>query len=149
MKNPVSPRISPDLRQRLDAFGAAASLVCAAHCIILPLLLAVLPATTLSSLESPAFDRGFVVFAALFGAIVIGSGVARGQWRRVVALYALGVASLALGAFVWHSYPLHAMVLGLGGAAVAGAHLLNRHAIQRHGDTSINLWAVVFRRLPA
>lgn len=138
-----------DWRQRLDAFGAAASMVCAAHCVLVPVLLAVLPFTALSNLESPSFDRGFVVFAALFGAIVIGSGLARGSWRRIVALYAFGVLSLALGAFVWHSFPLHAIVLGLGGASVAAAHLINRHAIKRHGEAAVNVWSHLARRAPA
>ncbi len=149
MKNTANSNFRSGLRERLDAFGAAASMVCAAHCVLVPVLIAALPSTVLSRLESPGFDQGFVVFAALFGAIVIGSGVARALWRRIAAMYAFGVISLALGAFVWHSFPMHAIVLALGGAAVAGAHLLNRHAIKRHGAATINLWALLSRRLAA
>lgn len=133
---------------RLDWLGAAASFVCALHCALLPLAVALLPWAGLESFDSPAFDRAFAVFAIAFGLLVIGTAACR-QWLRIVAsLYVLGVVLLAAGLApigAWH----HA-VLALGGAAIAAAHLVNRHGIRHDGCRPVNLWAAAFasRRTP-
>lgn len=133
---------------RLDWLGAAASFVCALHCALLPLAVAMLPWAGLESFDSPAFDRAFAVFAIAFGLLVIGTA-ACAQWLRIVgSLYASGVVLLAAGLApigAWH----HA-VLALGGAGIAAAHLVNRHGIRHHGCRPVNLWATAFAaRRPA
>lgn len=109
----------------LDLFGAAASLVCALHCLALPLLLAFAPVLG-ERLHSHAFDLGFAAFALGFGGFVLGRAWIR--HRDPTPLRWFGLASLLLiaGVTVLHDVPGHTLVLGAGGLALALAHLRNR-----------------------
>jgi hypothetical protein len=53
----------------LDRLGAAGSLLCALHCALLPLAIAVLPALGIALWSSEAFEIGFVIFATLHGVV--------------------------------------------------------------------------------
>jgi MerC mercury resistance protein len=128
------------LLPRLDALGATASFLCAVHCALLPLLIAAMPYAGFDVFENAAFDRGFVVFATLFGAVVIGSGLCRHRLGLVTALYLLGVTALIVGAFVLGEVPQHALLLATGGGLIAAAHLVNRHAVKHHQCQPLNLW---------
>jgi hypothetical protein len=127
---------------RLDMLGAAASFVCAAHCVLLPIAVSSLPYAGLESFDSPAFDRAFALFAVLFGLLVIGTGACRQRLRIVGSLFGAGVVLLATGLAPIGT--LHHVALALGGAAIAAAHLTNRHGIRHHGCRPVNLWAAAF-----
>jgi hypothetical protein len=125
---------------RLDAIGAIASTLCAAHCVLLPLAVALMPLAGWQSLESTAFDIGFVVFATLFGAIVLGAGSCRHLLRWIVPMYGIAVALLVGGLLVGHQRWLHAALLAAGGALMALTHLVNRHALRHHGCVPLRLF---------
>ncbi|HET7844517.1 MAG TPA: MerC domain-containing protein [Xanthomonadales bacterium] len=130
---------------RLDMLGAAASFICAVHCIALPIAVAALPYAGLESFDSPAFDRAFAAFAIAFGLLVIGTAACEQRLRTVGSLYVAGVLLLAVGVApigAWHH-----LVLALGGTAIAAAHLVNRHWIRHHGCRPVNLWASAFASL--
>ena len=116
-------------RSLLDRFGAAGSLLCAAHCALLPLAIALLPPLGLaSSLGSQGFELGFVAFATLLGLFSAVWGYRR--HRAVHALSLLVPGLITLWAVVLYQ-PLHAMVLPhailmtFGGTLVGLAHLAN------------------------
>ena len=123
----------PAPSSRLDRLGAAGSLICAAHCALWPLLLALIPALGLTFLASPMFERGFVVFAGVLATLSLLPGYRR--HRSAVALLILlpGLAGVSLGAFgsTQHSDWSHALLMSLGGVLIAAAHLVNLTLLRR------------------
>ena len=60
--------MSPRQRHRLlDHLGATGSLLCAAHCALLPVLIALLPSLGLGAALGDRFEEAFVLFATLVG----------------------------------------------------------------------------------
>lgn len=125
---------------RLDALGALASGLCAAHCVLLPLAIALMPYAGWQALESTAFDIGFVAFATLFGAVVLGAGTCRHLVGWIAPMYVVAVTMLVLGLVLGHQRWLHGALLAGGGALMALAHLVNRHALRHHGCVPLRLY---------
>jgi hypothetical protein len=112
---------------RADRVGFAASFLCALHCALLPLVLAVLPTVGLSVGGWVDIDQGVTVFATLLGVTTLALGFRRHRAFRAWALLVPGLALVWLGAFSpLHDHgPGHAALMTLGGLTVAGAHFLN------------------------
>lgn len=112
---------------RADRIGFAASFLCALHCALLPLALALAPTLGLSVGGWVDIDQGVTVFATLLGVTTLAIGFRRHRAFRAWALLAPGLALVWLGAFTpLHDHGLgHAVLMTLGGLMIAGAHLLN------------------------
>ncbi|HST44992.1 MAG TPA: MerC domain-containing protein [Luteimonas sp.] len=113
--------------RRADRVGFAASLLCAVHCALLPLALALLPAFGLGLGGWIDLDQAFVVFASLLGATTLSLGYRRHRAFRAWALLLPGLALVWAGAFSHlhdHSI-LHAVVMTVGGLMLAAAHVVN------------------------
>lgn len=145
MSSMISSATRSRVPMRLDAVGAVASFVCALHCALLAVVAAALPYAGFEQFQSHAFDRGFAMFATLFGLVVIGTGACRQRLSSVLPLFATGVALLFTGAFAAIESAWHPVLLALGGIAVASAHAVNRHAITHHGCEPVNLWGLFLR----
>ena len=117
---------SSTLRQA-DRLGFAASFLCAIHCALVPILLALLPAFGLNVGGWIDIDQAFVVFATLLGATTLTLGYRRHRAFRAWALLLPGLGLVWTGSFtVLHNHGIaHAVVMTLGGLMLAGAHLLN------------------------
>lgn len=128
-----SPAQASSAAHRLDRLGAAGSLICAAHCALWPLLLALIPALGLSFLASPLFERGFVIFAGTLATLSLLPGYRR--HRSPVALLILlpGLVGVSIGAFgsSLHSDWTHALLMSLGGMLIAAAHVTNLTLLRR------------------
>lgn len=116
-------------RHRLiDRFGAVGSLVCAAHCALLPLLIAALPSLGLAAWVGDGFERVFVVFATLLGLFSLVWGYRRHRALRALSLLLPGLAILWLGMLypaLHQSVVPHAVAMTLGGTLVGLGHLVN------------------------
>lgn len=121
--------MTPRQRQRwLDRFGAAGSLACAAHCALLPLLIAALPSLGLAMWLSDGLEFGFVVFASLLGAFSLLWGYRRHRALRALGLLLPGLAVLWVAVLytpLHHSVVPHAVAMTLGGTLVGLGHLVN------------------------
>ena len=119
----------PPRRHRLlDRFGAAGSLVCAAHCALLPLAIAALPSLGLAAWVGDGFERVFVVFATLLGVFSLAWGYRRHRAVRALSLLLPGLAMLWLGMLypaLHQSVVPHAVAMTLGGTLVGLGHLVN------------------------
>ena len=111
----------------LDRAGMSASLACAVHCAIFPLLLAALPAIGLAWLDSAWVDWTMVVLAA-----VIALRAHRGGFRVHRRCLPAGVAVAGLLVIVTTICLLkgnasHHYIQASGAVVVASSHFLNRH----------------------
>jgi hypothetical protein len=113
--------------KQADRIGFAASFLCALHCALVPLLLALLPALGLKVGGWIDIDQAFVVFATLLGATTLTLGWRRHRAFRAWALLVPGLVLVWAGAFTpLHDHGLtHAVVMTVGGLLLAAAHLLN------------------------
>lgn len=119
----------------LDRIGATGSLVCAVHCALLPLLIALLPSLGLATWLGDDFERGFVIFATLFGLAILAWSYRRHRTLRALALLVPGLAALWAGILVaplHHALLPHALVMTFGGTLVGLAHLANLRLNHRH-----------------
>jgi len=113
----------------LDLVGSGLSLLCAAHCLVAPLLSAALPL-----LASEGAELGLFLLLIGFTALVIGSGVRRHRRPWPLVLLAPGLAALAAlraleGA---EEGPLGPALVALGSVLLVAAHLSNRRALRAH-----------------
>lgn len=112
---------------RADRIGFAASFLCAIHCALLPLALAVLPTLGLSVGGWVDIDQGLTVFITLLGVTTLAIGYRRHRAFRAWILLLPGLAMVWAGAFTpLHDHGLvHAAVMTVGGLMIAAAHLVN------------------------
>lgn len=125
----------PLRRRLLDRFGAYGSLLCAVHCALLPILLALLPSLGLASVLGDTFERGFVVFATLLGLFSVVWGYRRHRAVRALWLLIPGLVLLWTGVLyrpLHESLLWHAISMTAGGTLVAFAHLANLRLNHRH-----------------
>ncbi|MEG0185683.1 MAG: MerC family mercury resistance protein, partial [Stenotrophomonas sp.] len=144
---PAQPPASARWHPRVDLAGAWLSLACAAHCVALPLLLAVLPAAmmALRSFRHPAhglmttlllMSRWEWLFALLASAVAITSTTAgrKRHRQRLPQHLAMAGAALLLGASIHaplrESLLWHAVATTSGGLLLAIAHLRNRQVLR-------------------
>ena len=123
----------------LDRLGATGSLLCAIHCALLPLLLALLPSLGIAAWLGGDFERGFVLFATFLGLFTLVWGYRRHHVVRALGLLLPGLAILwfsVLYAPLHHALIPHAITMTFGGTLVGLAHLANlrlNHASNKLG----------------
>ncbi len=128
--------MSPQQRHRLlDRLGATGSMLCALHCALLPVLIALLPSLGIATWMSDSFEEGFVVFATLLGLFTLIQGYRRHRAVRALGLLVPGLAALWLGIGyepLHHDAILHAVTMTFGGTLVGLAHLANLRLTHGH-----------------
>lgn len=111
----------------LDRAGVSASLACAVHCAVLPLLLAALPAIGLAWLDSPWVDWTMVALAA---AIALHAHRGRFQVHRrclPAGVAVTGLLIIVTTICVLKGSANHHYIQASGAVVVASSHFLNRH----------------------
>ncbi|MEO7431238.1 MAG: MerC domain-containing protein [Dokdonella sp.] len=129
----TAPR--PSLVARFaDRFGATASFLCAVHCALLPLVIAILPALGLSFLADHRFERAFIIFASALALTTLIVGFRRHQRFSAFWFLAPGIGFLVAGILVDldSSIVLHSILVAIGGTLVACAHLMNLRLAHGH-----------------
>jgi hypothetical protein len=112
----------------LDRLGATGSLVCAIHCALLPVVIALLPSLGVAAWLGEGFERGFVTFATLLGLFTLAWGYRRHREVRALGILIPGLAALWIGVLygpLHHALIPHAITMTLGGTLVGMAHLAN------------------------
>jgi predicted lysophospholipase L1 biosynthesis ABC-type transport system permease subunit len=109
-----------------DRWGQGLSLLCVAHCLVLPLVLGALPAVMSQTLEQTPIHLGMVMLAAVVGGVSFVPGFRRHRDGRVLALGTLGLSLLALAQFLEHESAAETAVTALGATVLIIAHGLNR-----------------------
>ncbi len=126
--SPVSP-VSPVERApgHLDRAGATASLLCAIHCALMPLVVTLLPLLGLAFLADERVEWAMVVLSGVLGATSLCLGFRQHRSRRALATLATGLAFLVAGRIAEHyALPWGVVIVVIGGLSVAASHILNR-----------------------
>ena len=121
--------MSPATTRRLiDRIGATGSIVCAVHCALLPVAIAVLPSLGIAVWLGDGFEQAFVLFATLLGLFSVVWGYRRHGAIRALGLLLPGLAVLWAGVLyapLHHALVPHAVAMTLGGTLVGLAHVAN------------------------
>jgi len=108
-----------------DNIGMTASLLCAVHCAVVPLLITSLPLLGLGFLANPWFEWSMITFALCIGVYAISLSYFRVHRRLLpTLLLLLGFAIIITGHIFITSWR-EAIVVPIGGLLIATAHFVN------------------------
>jgi len=124
---------------KLDRLGMTASLACAIHCAVLPLVVTSLPLIGLEFLANVWVEISMILLSVVIGTWSLATTYKKlGNLAPVLTLLT-GFVLIAAGHFFWHD--MEALLIPLGGLTVAGAHFmnwkLNRVCGHNHHETGI------------
>jgi hypothetical protein len=124
--------VSPEASGSLDAFGMAASLLCALHCSAMPAVMALLPLAGLEFRGVEGTEYALVGLSAGLGIVSLTIGYRRHRSRRALGTLSGGLTLLTLGQV---TEACGVETIGVvsavaGGCVVAMAHFINRRLCQ-------------------
>ncbi len=132
-QTPSLPRWS--VSRWADSLGSVGAFLCAIHCALLPIALALLPMLSLGFLASPRFELLFVLSATTLAIASLWHGYRRHRAYHALAVLVPGLAALWAGILVpalHHALVPHALAMSIGGTLVSVAHLVNMRLSQGH-----------------
>jgi hypothetical protein len=132
---PLPARRSRHVGVWADKVGSVAAMVCAVHCAVLPLILAVLPALGLGLLAVTQWELPYVAFASLLAMASLWLGFRRHRVYRALAFLVPGLVAVWAGLLVpalHEDIVRHAVTMTLGGTLIAVAHLVNLRLTHGH-----------------
>jgi hypothetical protein len=111
-------------RVNLDTVGIIASLACAVHCAVLPLLLTSLPLFGINIIHHFWFETGMILLSLVIGVLALRHGSHEHHHIRLpLYLFVAGIALLLAKQFVDHKYFLLLLVPAV--VMIVSAHLIN------------------------
>lgn len=114
-------------RMNLDTLGIGASMICAVHCAVLPLLFAAMPLLGMEVTENATLEYGLLSLSFLIGCLALGRGYLRHHRRLTpISLFVVGFGLLLTGHFWPAAADWEYVMICLGAAAVTAAHLINQ-----------------------
>jgi MerC mercury resistance protein len=110
---------------KLDNVGMTASILCAIHCAVVPLLITSLPLLGLGFLANPWIEWSMIIFALGIGVYTIGLSYFN-MHRKLLPVFLMGTGFLIIIAghlFItsWHEV----IIVPIGGLLIASAHFFN------------------------
>lgn len=110
-------------RINYDALGVSASVACAIHCAVLPLLFTSVPVFGLELIDNPYFEVGMIALACVIGVVALLHGYRKHHHRLLpVFLFTAGIAFL-FAKEVFHYVHLWLLLPAL--ALIVAAHYVN------------------------
>lgn len=114
----------------LDAIGVTASVLCAIHCAVLPLVIASLPILGVNILHNALFEYGMIALAFVIGTAALWHGFTRHHHRPTPWLLFTGGMSCLIAKEIWPEYELGFLPFAV--LLVVGAHWLNYRWCRQH-----------------
>ena len=119
-----------NFRVNWDAMGVAASLACAIHCAVLPLILTSLPILGINIIENEAFEYFMIFLAFAIGVYSLRHGYKKHHHSPIpVIIFSIGMSGL-VAKQIWHKYQL--WILPFAVLLIVTAHLINFRACRVH-----------------
>lgn len=113
-----------------DALGISASLACAIHCAILPLILNSLPIIGIDLIDNEGFEYFMIVLAFAIGAFSLWHGYRKHHHSYTPLLIFIPGMLLLLAKQIWHDYQY--WILPVAVLLIVVAHLKNYKACRVH-----------------
>lgn len=128
------------MKFNLDKIGLAASLVCAIHCALLPLIIGILPLIGMGFMAHGLFDWIMVGIAAAVGFISIMKGHQTHKKHTPACFFVPGIFIILASLFVFShfgecdtcvghhhndAFPFHSILMAFGGILIAVSHFIN------------------------
>ena len=110
---------------KLDHAGMTASVLCAVHCAIVPLLITVLPLAGLGFLANPFVEWSMITFALFVGCYAIGSSYFRIHHQALPVLVLMFGFLVIIVGHIWVHGWREAIIVPMGGLLIATAHFIN------------------------
>jgi MerC mercury resistance protein len=115
-----------------DALGVTASVACAIHCAVLPLLLTSLPVFGFDIIQNVLFEYGMILLAFLVGVYALSHGFRKHHHRFLpLTMFSVGILFL-LAKQIWHTMHLWLLVPAV--IAIISAHYLNYRFCRTHNQ---------------
>lgn len=125
------------LRQLMDKFAISLSLLCALHCLLLPLVLVWLPVSSLSMLNSEAFHLALVVLVIPLSLCALLMGCWKHKRYSVLVLGSVGLLFLITALLFEHDSlgELGEKILTFAGAAFIGLGHWCNYKLCQHDES--------------
>lgn len=120
----------------LDFLGFSASLLCAIHCISLPLLLSVGALGGLAWLENEILEHGIILFSFIIASWSLGQS----YFKYRLKFDAIAVVFIGFGFILAaHTFAesLEPILMMIGGCCIAFAHYLNWKMVTKHKSVQL------------
>lgn len=91
------------MRALADKLAVGLSIICAVHCLVLPLMLGLFPILASTSLHDTAFHQAMLWIVIPLSSIALGVGCRQHKDLYVIILGVLGLATLILTTLLGHS----------------------------------------------
>lgn len=106
-----------------DALGIAASIACAIHCAVLPLLMTSLPIFGINIIKNTAFEYGMILLAAGIGINALRHGFNKHHHKKTpFVIFSIGIVLLLLKQS-FEEYQLFFLIPAIG--LIIAAHTIN------------------------
>ncbi|MEM9886086.1 MAG: MerC domain-containing protein [Bacteroidota bacterium] len=124
----------------LDFIGFSASMLCAIHCISLPILLSMSTLSGLAWLENELLEFGIILLSLFIATWSLGQGY-RKQHSKFDAFVIMlaGFSTIVLSRFLGEA--LEPVLMMLGGTLIAWSHFYNWKLIQKYKKNTQSLLA--------
>lgn len=118
------------LKINWDALGITASVACAIHCAVLPLLLSSLPVFGFDIIQNAFFEYVMIALAFVVGVYALSHGFRKHHHRLLpITVFSVGILFLCAKQ-IWHT--LHLWLLVPAVIAIISSHYLNYRFCQAH-----------------
>ena len=115
----------------LDALGVTASILCAIHCAVLPLVVATLPILGINILHNAFFEYGMIALAFVIGTTALWHGFHRHHRRLAPWLLFTAGMTFLITKEIWPKYEFGLLPFAV--LLVVGAHWLNYRWCRKPG----------------
>ena len=110
---------------RLDSAGMTASILCAIHCAIVPLLITVLPLAGLGFLANPFIEWSMIIFTLCIGIYAIGLSYLRAHHKLLPSILLIIGFLIIIAGHLFVKGWREAIIVPAGGLLIATAHFFN------------------------
>jgi len=110
---------------KLDSIGMTASMLCAVHCAVVPLLITTLPLFGLGFLANPLIEWGMIILALFIGIYAIGFSYVRVHHRRLPVILLISGFFIIMTGHLLVTGWREAIVVPMGGLLIVTAHFFN------------------------